>query len=127
MNLKMKNVVKDLTYKKKDQLIQTVTITNDGNSKTSSIILSQPIYGVNIVKAIVKYPKRSSITLTNDGFGTVQSSEFSLAAGKGVTFELIYRLQESGAYDVINFFGILALADGGNDCYKYANVKVRLR
>jgi hypothetical protein len=124
----MSNVVKDKTYKKVKEFLQTVTIRNDATSTISSIEWTEPFYGVDLVKVEVKakgFAGRQSITLVDDGFNSLTSNKFSLAPKESVTFKIIFRLQPFGAYDTINFNGILWLSSGGDNCWKYANVKVR--
>jgi hypothetical protein len=113
----------DQTDKKKGSpiIVQVVTLQNTNkNSAASGLFLEMLGYDdLEYVSSKVG-PGLSRHDVKMTGSGSIATSNvFSIAAGKSVTIAVKYMVGNCPQSDSFNFYALLAIEDGGDECYKY--------
>lgn len=100
-------------------IVQTVTLQNTNpNSAASGLLLEMLGYDdLEFVSYKIR-PARPGVKMTGSG-SIVISDVFSIAAGKSVTIDVKYMVRNCPKSNTFNFYALLAIENGGDECYKY--------
>ena len=119
----MTTSVRDKTDTKKGSpiIVQVVTLQNTNQNIAASGLLLE-ILGYDDLE-FVSYKvgpgySRHDVKMTGSG-SIVTSDVFSIAAGKTVTISVQYMVRNCPQSTIFNFYALLAIEDGGDECYKY--------
>lgn len=119
----MTTSVIDQTNKKKGSpiIVQMVTLQNTNkNAAASGLFLEMLGYDDLEFVSYKVGPGFAGHDVTMTGSGSIVTSDvFSIAAGKSVTIAVKYKVRNCPQSDSFKFYALLAIDDGGDECYKY--------
>ena len=119
----MTTSVMDLTAKKKGSpiIVQTVTLQNTNKNIAAGGLFLELLGYDDLEFVSYKVGPRSgrqNVKMTGSG-SIVTSDVFSLAAGETVTISVKYMVRNCPQSNIFNFYALLAIEDGGDECYKF--------